>query len=601
MNIKKFFLKQSRAKKIIIVFLFLLLVFYCWQVIRVSGYILSVKKEIPNLETSLKEKNIEKSNLILNDFAKKIDKSRSSIKFLFPLNYVPIVKNEINAFDNLLLAGKINLSSAQKFLNWANEINLEGGAISFDSFEDEQKKEILNKIASSQNLWTEIGNGLEKGNNLISQARQESNLLFVSNRLDSLAKQFLDAQELFVQIRPWLAFLPKAFGADIEKNYLLLLQNNTELRPSGGFIGTYGILTLKDGSIVNFETDNVYNLDEPAKAYNTKVPPSPLQKYIRQSQWFFRDVNWDPDFPTTAENAIQFYHDENGPIQDFAGVIAFTPRLIEEFLDITGPVIIDGNEFNKENIVPELQYHVELGFRQEGINIYNRKKIIDDLAQALKEKLFSLGLSDLKNFAPKIAALLKEKHLMFYFTDADQQKLIEPNNWSNAILDHDLDYFYVVDANLGSLKTDPAMKRSIDYVLREKDNEFLARVSITYKHTADFDWKTTRYRTYTRLYVPYGSKFVNSQGAEEKITITSEHNKTVFGTFISIEPLEEETLTFEYVLPQYISEKIMNGDYTLLVQKQGGADIYDLSYSVDTENISLFGKTKLNQDKIILN
>ncbi|MBI2636717.1 MAG: DUF4012 domain-containing protein [Parcubacteria group bacterium] len=374
---------------------------------------------------------------------------------------------------------------------------------------------------------------------------------------------------------------PALVGYPSERTYLLLLQNNTELRPTGGFIGTYGVLKVRNAGVVSFTTDNVYNLDEPAKAYNEKIPPQPLQKYLKQSQWFFRDANWDPDFPTSAKRAIQFYKDERGPVGRFDGVIALTPAFVEDLLRVLGPVYVEGRAFTAENLIDTLAYHVELGFKEEGITIYNRKQIIDEVAQQLKEKLFALSVAQMRDLVPVAFRAFAEKELMVYFADADAGALADQSNWTNRIVPTPGDYLYVVDANLGSLKSDPAINRTISYTLHpSSDGKMTAKVSITYEHTGNFDWKTTRYRTYTRLYVPAGSTFVSAQGNEEPVAVADEHGKTVFGTFISIEPLSSETLSFTYTLPKELARRIAEGTYSLYVQKQGGTVPHGLTFDL---------------------
>ena len=204
---------------------------------------------------------------------------------------------------------------------------------------------------------------------------------------------------------------------------------------------------------------------------------------------------------------------------------------------------------------------------------------------------------------PLITQAFDEKQAMIYFTDPNLQKSAANFNWDNRIKETAGDYFYVVDANLGSLKTDPAISRTISYSLRPeaKDRSLIATVKITYTNQGKFDWKTTRYRTYTRLYVPLGSTLITAEGNEEPLAITDSHGKTVFGTFISIEPEDSETLTFNYKLPAGLVNKISQGDYSLLVQKQAGTEAHGLEldialpFAVESVNPSVLKKADKNQ------
>ncbi len=553
--------------------------FYSYQVIDAYRNAMQIKALSQEFKESMLSQDWEESQELLSAVSANIDELENDLDRLFLFTVMPIISRETRAIQNLLAAGKISVLSAGEVIAWVESIPIfsKGELDLSTSVSEKDRKEILSALADSDALWQGLNDQTLLALAFLKQS-QSTQIPILARQVNKLGSQLFLGQELFSKVQPWLAILPEVIGHQKEKTYLLLLQNNTELRPTGGFIGTYGILKIRNGSVTSFVTDNVYNLDEPAKAYNTKIPPLPLQKYIKQSQWFLRDVNWDPDFPTTAKSAIQFYKDERGPIRNFDGVIAFTPTLIENLLSVTGPITIDDKEFTTDNLIDTLAYHVELGFKEEGITVHNRKQVIDDVAQQLQEKLFSLSVDNIRELIPVIFGSLDQKQVMFYFEDELVQSVAQEFNWDNSIRQTSWDYVYVVDANLGSLKSDPAINRAISYSLKPKEDglanstetEMQATVSITYEHTADFDWKTTRYRTYTRLYVPLGSKFVSAIGNEEELAIADEHNKTVFGTFISIEPGETETLSFTYTLPVDLITGISQGAYNLLIQKQAG-------------------------------
>ncbi|MFH1145878.1 MAG: DUF4012 domain-containing protein, partial [bacterium] len=107
-------------------------------------------------------------------------------------------------------------------------------------------------------------------------------------------------------VTPWLKYYSSLAGYDGESNYLIMIQNSSELRPTGGFFGTYSFITMKEGKLIKFVTDNIYSLDYNAKDKMNKIAPPPLQKYVKQWQWFLRDANWYPDFPTSARQVIDF-------------------------------------------------------------------------------------------------------------------------------------------------------------------------------------------------------------------------------------------------------------------------------------------------------
>lgn len=580
----RFLPKQRYMLSAVIVVTTLLVLFYSYQLLdayRNTRQIIVLEKD---LQKSIFAKDWDGVKAALRGLDANASELEGDLDRLFPFTIFPFLNNEASAARNLLVAAKINIQSASEVIDWLTQFKLlqKKEVASLQSVATSEKIEFLNGLAQSAPLWDQVDAKTKLAINLLQIAKTQSKLPILSGQINYLA-DFLDrGSNLFNSLRPLLPILPQAIGYPQSKTYLLLLQNNTELRPTGGFIGTFGSLTVKNGEVINFDTENIYNLDEPAKAFNTKVPPLPIQKYLKQAQWFLRDVNWDPDFPTTAQEAIRFYHDERGPIARFDGVIAFTPRLIEDLLLVTGSINIKDSTFSADNIVDKLQYEVEVGFKEDGVNIYNRKQIIDDLAQVLKTKILNFSGDELQSLLPLVKKAFDERQAMVYFTDSKLQSAAADFNWDNRIKENDGDYFYVVDANLGSLKTDPSVDHMISYSLRPvvKDHSLVATLNITYTNKGDFNWKTTRYRTYTRVYVPLGATLITASGNEESIAITDSHNKTVFGTFISTEPGDSETLSFVYKLPTSLANKIFQGNYDLYIQKQAGTEAHNLKLDI---------------------
>lgn len=562
------------------------------------------------LKQSASARDWEATGQLLAAVSANADELAGSLDRLYPFTLLPGISQEAYATRSLVAAAKISVASARSAILWARDVPLLGKTDfnSFKELEEKDKAAFLGALVESGGLWNRIANQTSLSLKFLEDARAATHLSFINSRVNELTKKLVAGQSIIRELAPWVSVAPSMVGYPSEKTYLVLLQNNAELRPTGGFLGTYGVLKVRNASVTSFFTDNVYNLDEPAKAYNEKVPPAPLQKYIKQSQWFFRDSNWDPDFPTSSQQAIRFYKDERGPVARFDGVIALTPSFVQDLMSVLGPVYVDDKEFTAENLIETLAYHVELGFKEEGITIYNRKQVIDDVAQQLKEKLFSLSVTQMRSLVPITFDALAQKQLMVYFADPAAQRLADQSNWTNRIVPTSGDFLYVVDANLGSLKSDPAINRTISYTLvpssdsfaSSADKKLTATAAITYEHTGNFDWKTTRYRTYTRVYVPRGSTFVSSKGNEEAVAIADEHGKTVFATFISIEPLATETLEFTYTLPKELASQISQGEYSLYVQKQGGTVphslVFDLSMPFPVGNVSPQNvlKTKTN-------
>jgi hypothetical protein len=215
------------------------------------------------------------------------------------------------------------------------------------------------------------------------------------------------------------------------------------------------------------------------------------------------------------------------------------------------------------------------------------EKVIGDILKELKTRLFALPTDRYLDLIGALNTNIEKKNILFYFNDAQVQATARNLNWGGEIESVPGDYLMLVDANLAAFKTDRVMEKSLSYNITPKDNGYVAKITMNYKHTGGFDWKTTRYRSYVRVYVPSGSELIKSEGTSDGAVVTGEDDfgrpeakKTYFGGFISVEPGQSDTLVFEYRLPQTIADQIKAGQYSLYLQKQAGNNIQNLAVAL---------------------
>ncbi|MEK7451812.1 MAG: DUF4012 domain-containing protein, partial [Patescibacteria group bacterium] len=368
-----------------------------------------------------------------------------------------------------------------------------------------------------------------------------------------------------------------------------------ELRPSGGFAGSYGIAKVTKGTVESIKTADVYALDRAASQVVTEPAPFPLQKYNETPVWFFRDANWSPDFVVSAQKFMELFVRESSVLatdvqeiipsaNNLDGVIAFTPLFIIDVLKIIGPLTVGGQTFTSENIYSTLEYQVEKGFAKQGLPESQRKEVIGDLMQEMLVKVSDLPLSDWFRIFNAIEHAFQTRQFFVYHANKETESILEKVGWAGNYVLNTQDVQLVVDANLASLKTDPSVDRTIKYALfKNTSGEWIGRTTLTYKHVGAFDWKTSRYRTYTRLFVPKGSELIRVTGAFQNdriknpekdvgtADISEELGMTVFGAFTSIEPGETHALIFEYKIANTVKTAIDRGFYDLTVFQQNGA------------------------------
>lgn len=350
------------------------------------------------------------------------------------------------------------------------------------------------------------------------------------------------------------------------KTFLVLLQNNMELRPGGGFLGQYAIIKIKDGELVSTFVEDANLLDQRISAKIT--PPYPFKRMMQIKSWKFRDSNFSPDFPTNVEKAKYFFRLSGGNSVQFDGVIAVNATVLNDILALTGPITVPGypENFNSENAVLKLEEKVEKAYiMNPELDTQNRKAIMKKMAPLIFEKLFTLG--NISKIADLAHAEMQKKNIMLYFSDPRLEELAESVYWSGKMaMGWSGDYIMAVDANMGALKTDYYIKREMEYEINFTGEKPIATLRLKYKNTATYgDWRTSDYHSYLRIYVPEGSKFLEREMIGPPVT-NSEFGKTYFGSIVHVLIGGETKAMIKYELPESVTLE----NYRLLIQKQSG-------------------------------
>lgn len=402
----------------------------------------------------------------------------------------------------------------------------------------------------------------------------------------------------------------KMGGFQREQTFLVLFQNDMELRPGGGFLGSFGIVKVKEGKISDLQVYDTGVFD--GRIPDTETPPYPLGETFHIKSWKMRDSNWSPDFRANAEKAEYFYKLGGGsafaeaPIADeslmgksadkknFDGVIAINTAVLNSILAITGPVKIDEypGEYNDETAILQLEYQVEKGFAEQGIEKGERKNIMKELAAILAEKAHNFTFRQQLELGRKIEEHLQRKDIQLFFKDAGLQKEVEEMNWGGEVKNYGGDYLMVVDANLNSLKSDICVRRRADYYADFSGDVPRAELKITYEHTCRTrDWMTTNYNDWARVYAPSGAYLTQASGQEGNVVFADELGKKIFGFNVYVPIGEAKIITLKYNLPK----EIVGENYNLLIQKQSGSG--ELPVKITLKKAS--GETKTINDVLV--
>ncbi len=402
-----------------------------------------------------------------------------------------------------------------------------------------------------------------------------------------------------------LVAAPQLLGIPTEKNYLLLFQNDKEIRPTGGFMTAYATLTISNGQVKSTTSDDIYRLDE--KLLNvclTKIcslqPPAPIVKYLPEvtgkprSAWSMRDSNLSPDVPTSAKEFERMYQ-MLGEGLPFDGIIYIDTQVVENLIEVTGPIDVYGTRYSAEvdkrcncpSVIYELESYAEIAAKGEK----DRKAVLGVLMQQILARSIGSDVEKLPQLIEAIATLANNKHIMFYMHDSGAQQALSVLNWIGEIKNYDGDYLHINDSNFAGGKSNLYVSQTVTQEIDiQKDGTIRKKITIEYKNDQPFGiWLNGINRDYVRFYVPAGSKLISAKGSESTVTETSDLGKTVFEAFVQVRPQNTRKLEIEYSLPFK-----PQGQYKLLIQRQPGAK--DFSYKIKLNNKKV-ADFKLEQDK----
>lgn len=610
-------------------------------------HLLAGSKDLMEYNPGQANYQFSKANDYFNQASAEIEGINKIIKETVKI--IPYDKGALESADSLIGAGKnitevaSCLTKVLTIINKENEdfgyenremVVINNDAITTDHLQTNfyHKLEDINlNIALAYQNLANANNNLTKVNPDIIPADEKENFLAVKDKLSQIGQSFSKINNL---TNAWLDIL----GKRELKRYLLIFQNNNELRATGGFMGSFALITLDKGLIKKIEFPEGGSYDIQGQLLERLKPPAALQ--LITSRWYFHDANWWPDFPTSAQKMIWFYEKSGGPTPD--GVIAVTADIMKDLLEITGP--IEMTKYNKtiakDNYYEEIQRSVELEYDK----IANRpKRFMVDLMLEMMQRFANSN----KKFIDIFQILDKSfsnKTVQFYFTDEKIEKAFAEFNLTGQIKQLPGDYLAVINTNLRGGKTDNVIKKSFSLETTiDEQGKIINTLTLTRTHQGDPNnlFEKITNLDWLRIYVPKGSQLISATGfnapdkktyypedstlgndedlqkLEGNITIDpasdtkiyNQFNKTVFANWVQTPVGQTSKIILKYSLPftlnnrtnlneknyyELLLEKLFSKEsatsqedlrtYTLFIQKQAGDNNLTFSHEIILPN-----------------
>lgn len=462
-------------------------------------------------------------------------------------------------------------------------------------------------------------------------------LMAVVPALDSALSQYTEySSNLFTLL-----------GGEHRRDYLLLFNNTAEIRATGGFIGSYGEITLNRGSVerINIPEGGSYSRQGQSTAFY--LAPEPLQ--LINERWELQDSNWYPDFPLSAKQALKLHGATGGPTMD--GVISINSTILPAILGVTGPIMLsNGQELNSENVLFFVRSSIDEANSNEETS-EAPKAILSEIGDLLADKLGQINAEESVRLFDVLISSLETREIQIYLRDNEAQSIIKKNGWSGEQKQISGDYLQIINTNIGGGKTDNVIDQQVKlHVDIQNDGSIINTITYEKTHlgleTSFLEGKNNV--DFVRFYVPQGSELINAEGFDEipddslfedsglqlepdpdHLFLTSdttkhepsgtlswdENGKTVFGNWIQTKPGETEIVRITYKTPinlgfssntENLTDRLKGqfgmqnlASYSLYLQKQSGITRRNTEVTVSHPgNRSIIWQSSENTDDI---
>ncbi len=565
-----------------------------------STYAQAKKLEIALSET----KDLKQAETELISLKKELSLTKTEYNKLSFLKFIPVAASYYSDGSHFLNAAEIGIDLGDKsllaFEPFSAILGFKTNEKEVTAEEKAQKivKEVIPQIIP---LVEDIEIGVNKIKlemDKVNPSRYPSSMEVKGVRVKetlNVTKDYLEKLSKFIpETKPILQVAPELAGEPTAKTYLILLQNDKELRATGGFITAYALIKMKGGKIVETESDDIYKLD--LKYRDTEKAPEAIKKYIGWTLLPIRDSNISPDYKISAEKFEAMYNTiPKMPKVD--GVFALDTEFVKSILEVSGPIRtkktreVWSAEKNKLGI-PDVIYKLELYAEKINKHSNDRKGFMGELMDTLIDKVLSAKPDKMKDYIEAFIDTANRKHILFYFHNDFAQKLAEKYNYAGRIKDYEGDYFHLNNSNFGGLKGNLYIKQKVVQDIKiDSEGKVTKNVDVTLTNPVKADgWLVSIYLNWMRLFVPEGSTLVSKKVFKD-FTSGEELDKEVYRGFGPTYPKSSSTSNFTYQLPF----KVKVGEkYKMLIQKQPGVNEIEMIIKINGVKKEEF---KLTTDK----
>ncbi len=412
-----------------------------------------------------------------------------------------------------------------------------------------------------------------------------------------------------------LPLLPSALGLSsvpTTKRYILLFQNSEELRATGGFMGSYGLLELSQGRVSQLVIRDIY---EPDGQFSGFIPAPPgVREYLSEGKGMrLPDTNWSPDVPSSVRDIIPFF--AFGKTYAIDGVVFINLQSAQELLSLIGPVYLSdyGVSVTPENVAQLARADRETFFPGSQQKKYFLQALMTAVKVKVTQPLETTGetttnLTSETRITPSkwwnfLTRQFRQKNIQFFAVDPALEQFFVNHRLAGSVvgcrtLDHCLS-LYLVESNVGINKVNKLISRSVS-IKQTNDNQAALEIRFTNfaprltANTVNPATLTTNEpaSTESQDYINYQRLLLSPQWSVSSVQVGNEILQTVDQDLVTLPSGEQLKQLGFLVTVQAGSEQVVRLTLTapeplaalrhLLIQKQSG--LPPTNYTTDLIN-----------------
>lgn len=360
-------------------------------------------------------------------------------------------------------------------------------------------------------------------------------------------------------------------------NIVVLIQDSSELRSSGGFLSALVSMSFENGRLLNWQVHDVADLDQ--RIYGDKEAGDELKNLLLADRLLLRDANWPADFAKSGADIAWFIEQSLSLRPDL--ILSINSKELYAFSNPLFPIVVNNFEIKQNNFFEEL-------LRQKNLNFY-------DFGKEFFTRLSKVSKTELAYIFRELLLALENREALLYANDDQLTAVLKNNLWSGELLKTPCpsdfavneicftDGIYQLENNVGLNKVNRLISQRIDHSLGIGENFIRHKRIINFENKSRQNfWPEGNYQTYLKFYLPKTAYLEKITLDDNKVDQSAyrwfeEAGKRVLAYRFTVPVLSSVTLELVYLVPHELRAPF---SYVFLDQKQAGIFDKETKYKV---------------------